>query len=59
MFYRCTDNGVMVAWAGIEKLNSKISDSIDDQEVIPRWPIGTFIGNTIDKNSLKNNVKKM
>jgi hypothetical protein len=27
----CTDNGVMVAWAGIEKINLGISDSIDGQ----------------------------
>jgi hypothetical protein len=36
----CTDNGVMVAWAGIEKLNMNISDSIDGQEAIPKWSIG-------------------
>ena len=27
----CTDNGVMVAWAGIEKIKLGISDSIDGQ----------------------------
>jgi tRNA A37 threonylcarbamoyltransferase TsaD len=27
----CTDNGVMVAWAGIEKLQLGISDSIEGQ----------------------------
>lgn len=36
----CTDNGAMVAWAGIEKFNMGISDSIDGQEAIPRWPLG-------------------
>jgi N6-L-threonylcarbamoyladenine synthase len=38
----CTDNGVMVAWAGIEKLSRGISDSPHGQEVIPRWPLGTL-----------------
>ena len=37
----CTDNGVMVAWAGIEKINRNISNMIIEQEPIPRWPIGT------------------
>jgi tRNA A37 threonylcarbamoyltransferase TsaD len=36
----CTDNGVMVAWAGIEKLQLGISNAIEGQEVIARWPIG-------------------
>ena len=38
----CTDNGVMVAWAGVEKLSMGISDTPHDQEVIPRWPLGTL-----------------
>ena len=38
----CTDNGAMVAWAGIEKLSVGISDSPYGQEVIPRWPLGTL-----------------
>ena len=38
----CTDNGVMVAWAGIEKLSMGLSDSPHDQEVVPRWPLGTL-----------------
>ncbi|KAJ8609472.1 hypothetical protein CTAYLR_005461 [Chrysophaeum taylorii] len=33
----CTDNGVMIAWAAIEKLHLGFSDAIDD-EVYPRWP---------------------
>ena len=36
----CTENGAMVAWTAIEKLNQGISDNIEDQEVIPRWPLG-------------------
>ena len=39
----CTDNGVMAAWAGIEKLNRQISDTTEDQEPIARWPMGEFI----------------
>jgi hypothetical protein len=38
----CTDNGVMAAWAGIEKLRLGISDSISEVDVdaVPRWPLG-------------------
>eukprot|EP00605_Chrysophyceae_sp_TOSAG23-4_P000916 GSChrysophyteH1.ASY1.ANO1.1014.1 assembled CDS len=37
----CTDNGVMVAWTAIEKLEQGISDDPTQQEVTPRWPLGT------------------
>ena len=33
----CTDNGVMVAWAGIEKIKLGISDSIDGQ--VLHWKV--------------------
>ena len=36
----CTDNGVMVAWAGVEKLLMGVSDEPEGQEVVPRWPLG-------------------
>jgi N6-L-threonylcarbamoyladenine synthase len=39
----CTDNGVMIAWAGIEKLGLGISDSLEDHEPVPRWPLGELI----------------
>jgi hypothetical protein len=50
----CTDNGVMVAWAGIEKFNNGLSDPCTESpsdhkdpgyvmEVIPRWPIGHLV----------------
>eukprot|EP01041_Mallomonas_annulata_P006077 gene6077-12262_t len=39
----CTDNGVMAAWAGIEKLFRGISDDCVEQETVSRWPIGTPI----------------
>ena len=34
----CTDNGVMVAWAAIEKLRCGFSDVIEGQDVFARWP---------------------
>ena len=44
----CTDNGVMAAWSGIEKLCRGISDAIEPivenasvQDVNPRWPLGS------------------
>lgn len=41
----CTDNGVMIAWAGAEKLASTISDAALadanwDADFSPRWPVG-------------------
>ena len=34
----CTDNGVMVAWAGYERLRLGLSDSLD-APARPRWPL--------------------
>jgi len=34
----CTDNAVMVAWAGIERLRAGLLSSID-QAPRPRWPL--------------------
>ena len=39
----CTDNGVMVAWAGVEKLGRGISDSVEELEAVARWPFGNNI----------------
>lgn len=38
----CTDNGVMPAWTGIEKLLMGISDDPHEQEVVARWPLGNM-----------------
>ncbi|HUA77739.1 MAG TPA: tRNA (adenosine(37)-N6)-threonylcarbamoyltransferase complex transferase subunit TsaD [Acetobacteraceae bacterium] len=35
----CTDNAVMVAWAGIERLRLGLSDPLD-APARPRWPLG-------------------
>ena len=43
----CTDNGVMAAWAGIEKLVLGISDPIEEQEAVARWPLGSQIMNPV------------
>jgi len=34
----CTDNGVMVAWAGLERLRLGLSDGLD-APLRPRWPL--------------------
>ena len=34
----CTDNGVMIAWAGMEKLLLELPDE-SAKEVTPRWPL--------------------
>ena len=44
----CTDNGAMVAWAGLERLRLGLGDELD-APVRPRWPLdetglGTAIG---------------
>ena len=44
----CTDNGAMVAWAGLERLRLGLGDGLD-APVRPRWPLdetglGTAIG---------------
>lgn len=35
----CTDNGVMVAWAGIERLRLGIADDTHHLDVRARWPL--------------------
>jgi N6-L-threonylcarbamoyladenine synthase len=34
----CTDNGAMVAWAGLERLRLGLTDGLD-MPVRPRWPL--------------------
>jgi N6-L-threonylcarbamoyladenine synthase len=34
----CTDNGVMIAWAGLERLRIGLSDGLD-APLRPRWPL--------------------
>lgn len=34
----CTDNGVMIAWAGLERLKLGLTDSLDFK-ARPRWPL--------------------
>jgi N6-L-threonylcarbamoyladenine synthase len=39
----CTDNGAMIAWAGIERLRLGLSDPLDFAPR-PRWPLGEVRG---------------
>jgi len=34
----CTDNGAMIAWAGLERLRFGLTDTLD-APVHPRWPL--------------------
>ena len=34
----CTDNGAMIAWAGLERLNMGLTDDLDFAPR-PRWPL--------------------
>jgi N6-L-threonylcarbamoyladenine synthase len=37
----CTDNGAMIAWAGLERLRKGLSDGFD-APARPRWPLDTM-----------------
>ena len=39
----CTDNGAMIAWAGIERLRRGLSDPLDFAPR-PRWPLDASVG---------------
>jgi N6-L-threonylcarbamoyladenine synthase len=39
----CTDNAVMVAWAGIERLRAGLTDPLDHNPR-PRWPLAELAG---------------
>ncbi|UFN50407.1 tRNA (adenosine(37)-N6)-threonylcarbamoyltransferase complex transferase subunit TsaD [Roseomonas sp. OT10] len=39
----CTDNAVMVAWAGIERLRAGLADPVDHAPR-PRWPLAELAG---------------
>lgn len=41
----CTDNGVMIAWAGLERLRLGLVDALDVKSR-PRWPLDTLTGAT-------------
>eukprot|EP00640_Fibrocapsa_japonica_P001671 CAMPEP_0113937604 /NCGR_PEP_ID=MMETSP1339-20121228/4192_1 /TAXON_ID=94617 /ORGANISM="Fibrocapsa japonica" /LENGTH=485 /DNA_ID=CAMNT_0000940437 /DNA_START=108 /DNA_END=1568 /DNA_ORIENTATION=- /assembly_acc=CAM_ASM_000762 len=51
----CTDNGVMVAWAAIERLKLGVSDSPLENDVFPRWPLGKALAQ--DLQPLKEQEK--
>ena len=36
----CTDNGVMIAWAGLERFQKGLTDTLDFKPR-PRWPLDT------------------
>ena len=41
----CTDNAVMVAWAGLERLRLGLADDLDVRPR-PRWPLAELAGAT-------------
>ncbi|XP_071956673.1 tRNA N6-adenosine threonylcarbamoyltransferase, mitochondrial-like [Antedon mediterranea] len=51
----CTDNGIMIAWAGIEKLKLGIGISDNPQSVRfePRYPIGQDIRSSVAEANIK------
>ncbi|KAK2143216.1 hypothetical protein LSH36_864g00054 [Paralvinella palmiformis] len=50
----CTDNGIMIAWNGIEKLKTGLGiEDINSVEVLPRCPLGRDISADVDAASIK------
>lgn len=54
----CTDNGVMVAWAAIERLRSGVLDEAEGQEVRARWPLGRPITAELGEVDLKPSANR-
>jgi len=46
----CTDNGVMVAWAGLERFRLGMTDGLDTA-TRPRWPLEELISFPLAENS--------
>lgn len=57
----CTDNGVMVAWAGIERLKKGIADDTLHLDVRARWPLGGVgeMSNPLPSEVQKKKKKKL
>ncbi|XP_033120210.1 probable tRNA N6-adenosine threonylcarbamoyltransferase, mitochondrial [Anneissia japonica] len=51
----CTDNGIMIAWSGMERLKLGIGISNNPQDVRfePRYPIGEDISSNVVKSNIK------
>jgi N6-L-threonylcarbamoyladenine synthase len=43
----CTDNGAMIAWAGVERLRINQTDSLD-APARPRWPLDPNAGRSLN-----------
>src|SRR4051794_2454109 len=44
----CTDNGAMIAWAGLERLRLGLTDGLD-APVRPRWPLAAAVSSEIER----------
>ncbi|EDV27286.1 uncharacterized protein TRIADDRAFT_21983 [Trichoplax adhaerens] len=53
--YLCTDNGIMIAWAGVEHLKSNTATILNPQSVIyqPKWPLGVDLSDRVAKSNIK------
>lgn len=47
----CTDNGVMVAWAGVERLREGMATDTQNLDVRARWPLGGLIEAKVEGKS--------
>ncbi|XP_065843034.1 tRNA N6-adenosine threonylcarbamoyltransferase, mitochondrial-like [Oscarella lobularis] len=56
----CTDNGIMIAWNGVEKLKSGYNPIFDftDLEYKPRWPLGKDISARVIQANIKATLTK-
>jgi len=55
----CTDNGVMVAWAAIERLRLGHSHAAEGQEVRARWPLGRLVVDAKVPESVSVKIPKL
>lgn len=54
----CTDNGVMVAWAAIEKLRLGYSDAVAAQDVYARWPFANLEKQPKEEEKMEEKVEE-
>ncbi|XP_064454667.1 tRNA N6-adenosine threonylcarbamoyltransferase, mitochondrial-like isoform X2 [Ornithodoros turicata] len=52
----CTDNGIMIAWNGVERWNASlgITNDLDSVDIMPRCSLGTNISASVTAMSIKS-----
>ncbi len=56
----CTDNGVMIAWTGVEAVRAGVCegvycvDNVDKVDYTPKWPLGKDISQKVIEMNIRN-----